>query len=171
MTSWIDFLHKTHNSMKSRFLIWKLFFLGLLLGCQTQTITSSSADQLVIEHEQIRYRLSSEADLSALITVLSGDEGIWVENIRYQEMNTTSGTSFLAITADYFWDEKRTTLLIPLSRQDEVETADYTISCMMACATETTCQEQRFEIIQPCRELNCGCEIGDGGGSSAVMFY
>ena len=157
--------------MKNRFLIWGVFFLGLLLGCQRPTLTSTNLDQSFIEHEQVRYDLGSEAELSALITVLSGDEGIWVENIQYQEMNTTAGTSFLAITADYLGDEKKTALLIPLSRQEGGEASDYTISCMMACATEITCQEQRFEIIQPCRELNCGCEIGDGGGSSAVMFY
>lgn len=157
--------------MKNRFLIWGVFLLGLLLSCQRSTLTSTNLDQSFIEHEQVRYHVDSEAELSALITVLSGDEGIWVENIQCQEMNTTAGTSFLAITADYLGDEKKTALLIPLSRQGGGEASDYTISCMMACATEITCQEQRFEIIQPCRELNCGCEIGDGGGSSAVMFY
>lgn len=157
--------------MKNRFLIWGVLFLGLLLGCQRSTLTSTNMNQSFIEHEQVRYALDSEAELSALITVLSGDEGIWVENIRYQEMNTTAETSFLAITADYLGEEKKTTLLIPLSRQDGVETVDYTLSCMMVCATEIRCQERRFEIIQPCREFNCGCEIGDGAGSSSVMFY
>lgn len=155
----------------------KIYCLGLgvilaclLSSCQVSKLSSSSAQSFIL-HENTRYQLSSDPDLSALITKLAKDDGIWVENIQYQEMNTRAGTSFLAITADYLGDEKKTTLLIPLSRQGGGEASDYTISCMMACATEITCQEQRFEIIQPCRELNCGCEIGDGGGSSAVMFY
>ncbi|NRB52894.1 MAG: hypothetical protein HRU41_34860 [Saprospiraceae bacterium] len=157
--------------MKNRFLIWGVVLFGLLLACQRSTLTSSNLDPSFIKHEQVRYQVGSEAELSALITVLSGVEGIWVENIQCQEMNTMAGTSFLAITADYLDDDKKTSLLIPLTRSSEGEVADYTISCMMACATEITCQEQRFEIIQPCRELNCGCEIGDGGGSGALMFY
>lgn len=155
----------------------KIYCLGLgvilaclLSSCQLNKLSSSSVQSFIL-HENTRYQLSSDADLSALITKLAKDDGIWVENIQYQEMNTTAGTSFLAITADYLGDEKKTALLIPLSRQGRGEASDYTISCMMACATEITCQEPRFEIIQPCRELNCGCEIGDGGGSSAVLFY
>lgn len=157
--------------MKNRFLGWGVLLLCLLLGCQTPMTTATNSDQLLIEHQQIRYQLDSEADLSALITVLSDDQGIWVENVQYKQAQTEKGETFPAITAHYLYEDKKTNLLIPLKRIAERELETYQVNCLMACATYLSCEEQNFTVLAPCGEVKCGCKYGDGGGSGAVVFY
>lgn len=157
--------------MKNSFLRWTILPLCLLVACQTPMTTTSTQDQSFIEHEQIRYHLTSEADLSALVTVLSGDKGIWVENLEYQQVETEEGESFPAITAQYLYEDKTTQLLIPLKKRQEGEIEEFQVSCLMACATFLSCEEQNFTVLAPCGEVQCGCKYGDGGGSGTVMFY
>lgn len=156
--------------MHYRFLGFGVALLCTLSACQIKK-ASTSIGQRFIEHENIHYQLNVEADLSALITVLAKDDGIWVENVRYQEMQAESGQNFLAITADYLGEDKTTALLIPLQPTEKGVGENLKVSCLMTCATYLSCAERSFEIIQPCKEINCGCELGDGGGSSAVIFY
>ncbi len=153
--------------MNIRLLGLGFLFLCLLSNCQVKRHSTSAVPGFIL-HGGMSYQIDSEADLSALITVLAKDDGIWLENVRYEEIQAVQGDYFPAITADYLDEDKGTTLLIPL---DQIAESDYEISCLMACATKIGCVERRFEVIQACRELNCGCEFGDGGGSSTVMFY
>ncbi|MBX2875696.1 MAG: hypothetical protein KTR30_26495 [Saprospiraceae bacterium] len=156
--------------MHYRFLGFGMALLCTLSACQVKKATTT-VEQRFIQHEGLHYQLNVEADLSALITVLAKDEGIWLENVSCQEIQLESGDNFLAVTADYLAEDKTTALLIPLRPAEKEGGQHFNVSCMMACATYLSCQEGYFEVIQPCREINCGCENGDGGGSSSVMFY
>jgi|GEM_PF-5295296 len=156
--------------MPYRFLGFGLALLCTLSACQVKK-ASTTVNHRFIEHEGLHYQLNAETDLSDLITVLAGDEGIWFENVRYQEIQEVSGNKFLAVTADYLGEDKTTTLLIPLQPTEKGRGQNFEVTCMMACATYLNCEERYFEVLQACREVNCGCESGEGGGSSAVMFY
>lgn len=156
--------------MTYRFLGFGIALLCAFSACQLNKATTT-VDHRFIEHEGLRYQLNTEADLSALITVLAEDESIWLENVGYQEIQIASGNNFLAVTADYLEEDKTTAILIPLQPIEKGRGQNFKVSCMMACATYLSCEERYFEVIQACKEVNCGCELGDGGGSSAVMFY
>ena len=156
--------------MLYRFLGFGMALLCTLSACQVKK-ASTTVDHRFIEHEGLHYQLNIEADLSALITALAEDESIWLENVRYQEIQVASGNNFLAVTADYLGEDKATAILIPLQPIEKGGGQNFKVSCMMACATNLSCEESYFEVIQACKEVNCGCELGDGGGSSAVMFY